>query len=164
MSTPEEQTAAMIENLHATTGRGLADWTSVVVASGLEKHDQIVAMLKVDHGLTYGYANLIALAFLRGGTMAGDDETLRDARYAGPKAPLRPILERVLDAVRAFGPDVADRSSSRSSSRRRRRGWISASTCGAPSRRVASSWPPACARTGSDRRAPTKWTPSWSPG
>jgi hypothetical protein len=106
MSTPEEQTAAMIANLPATTGHSLAEWTPMVMASGLGKHGQIVAMLRADHGLTYGYANLIALAFLRGGTMTGDDEALTDAQYAGARAALRPILERLLETVRTFGPDV----------------------------------------------------------
>jgi hypothetical protein len=106
MSTPEEQAAAMIEKLHATTGRSLAEWTPVIGASGLAKHGQIVAMLQADHGLTYGYANLIALVFLRGGTIDRDADAMLDAQYGGRKATLRPILERVLDAVRTFGPDV----------------------------------------------------------
>lgn len=60
MPTPEEQTAAMIQNLPATTGRGLAGWTPIIDASGLQKHGQIVVMLKTEHGITHGYANLIA--------------------------------------------------------------------------------------------------------
>ncbi|MET1233072.1 MAG: DUF4287 domain-containing protein [Candidatus Limnocylindrales bacterium] len=106
MPTPEEQTAAMIENLPATTGRSLAEWSPLVRESGLEKHGQIVAMLKADYGLTYGYANLIALAVRGGGSLESDGAALVDAQYAGKKAALRPILDRILETVMPFGPDV----------------------------------------------------------
>ena len=106
MSTPEEQTAAMIKNLPTTTGRSLAEWTPIVRASGLEKHGQIVAMLKTDYGLTHGYANLIALAVLGGGSLGADGAALVDAQYAGKKAALRPILDRILETVQPFGADL----------------------------------------------------------
>ena len=160
MSTPEEQTAAMIKNLPTTTGRSLAEWTPIVRASGLEKHGQIVAMLKTDYGLTHGYANLIALAVLGGGSLGTDGAALVDAQYAGKKAALRPILDRILETVQPFGADLTSRrrrrasacggrSSSRLSSRRPRRVSTSASTSRARLQQVVSRRPAACARIGS---------------
>jgi hypothetical protein len=105
MPTPEEQTAAMIENLPQTTGRSMAQWSSVIAASGLERHGQIVAMLKADHGITHGYANLIAQTYLSGDRPADADDLIA-AQYAGTKAALRPILDRILGTVETFGPDV----------------------------------------------------------
>jgi hypothetical protein len=96
----------MLHNLPATTGRSLAGWTPIIDASGLRKHGQIVAMLKTEHGITHGYANLIAQTYLAGGTLSMDGEALIEAQYAGKKTALRPILERVLATVRPFGPDV----------------------------------------------------------
>ena len=43
---PEEMAATMIANLPEKTGKSLEDWLRVVRASGLEKHGQIVKMLK----------------------------------------------------------------------------------------------------------------------
>ena len=106
MPTPEEQTATMIQNLPATTGRSLAEWTPVIEASGHRKHGQIMTMLKVDYGISHGYANLIALAYLAGGSLDTDGDALVDAQYSGTKAALRPILDRILDVVRPFGDDV----------------------------------------------------------
>jgi hypothetical protein len=105
MSTPEEQTAAMIANLPTTTGRSLAGWAEVIGASGLTRHSEIVSMLKQDHGITHGYANLIAQTYATAGA-APDGDALIEAQYAGPKAPLRPILERILAEVATFGSDV----------------------------------------------------------
>jgi len=47
----------------------------------------------------------VALAAKRGTVTGGGDE-LVDAMYAGSKAPLRPLHDRVIELVRGFGPDV----------------------------------------------------------
>lgn len=96
----------MIQNLAEKTGHDLAWWLRTARAAGLAKHGEIVRHLKSEHGLTHGYANLVAHKALErdGGTPAGDE--LIDAQYAGPKACLRPILDALLAAVRAFGDDV----------------------------------------------------------
>jgi hypothetical protein len=100
----DDATAAQIRNLEEKTGRSFDEWLKTARGAGLEKHGQIVAHLKSEHGLTHGYANLVAL-FARGyGEDSGDE--LIDAQYAGAKADLRPIYEKVLAAVRGFGSDV----------------------------------------------------------
>ena len=72
--------------------------------SGIEKHGELVKHLKAEHGLTHGYANLVAL-YARGyGEESGED--LVAAQYAGDKAGLRPIYEAIVAAVRVFGDDV----------------------------------------------------------
>jgi Domain of unknown function (DUF4287)/Domain of unknown function (DUF5655) len=97
MPTPEEQEATMIANLEAKTGRTLADWTEVVRASGLAKHTERVALLKTDHGLGHGYANLIVH---RAADDAGD---LVASQYAGAKEGLRPVYEAIVEAAQGFG-------------------------------------------------------------
>ena len=56
---------------------------------------------KDDHGLSYGYANLVAST-----TLNPPVESPLEAQYAGPKAGLRPIFDQIAWAVEAFGPDV----------------------------------------------------------
>jgi hypothetical protein len=105
MSTVDDATATMIVNLEARTGRPLADWVDLVRRSGRSKHGEILTWLKSEHGLTHGYANLVALTALRGDDAPSGD-ALVDAMYAGPKAGLRPLHDAVVTAVRGFGPDV----------------------------------------------------------
>jgi predicted transport protein len=107
MSTVEEQIANQIANIERSTGKSLADWIAIVQASGLEKHGEQVAMLKADHGLGHGNANLIAIkAREASGGGALDDAALVDSHYAGKSAGLRPAYDAVIAAVSAFGGDV----------------------------------------------------------
>lgn len=101
---PEEQAAAMLANLPDKTGRTIDQWMKLVATSGAQKHGEIVKWLKGEHGVTHGYANLIAHHHLSAGTPA-DDETLVDAQYAG-KESLRPIYEKLKEEIATFGSDV----------------------------------------------------------
>lgn len=105
---PEEMLESMVANLREKTGRSLSEWIGVVRAGGLSKHGQIVKMLKTDHGMTHGYANLVAHESLRTASSPSDAAPAdpADALYAGPKSALRPIHDALLAAVRSFGPDV----------------------------------------------------------
>ncbi|HSM07336.1 MAG TPA: DUF4287 domain-containing protein [Longimicrobiales bacterium] len=106
MATPEEMAASMIQNLPEKTGRDLVAWREVVAASGLEKHGQIVKMLKTEHGVSHGYANLIAHEARRTTAAHSADEDLMASQYAGPKADLTVIRDAILTEVTAFGDDV----------------------------------------------------------
>jgi hypothetical protein len=104
---PEEMKAAMIAGLREKSGKSLEEWLRIVKASGLSKHKEIVSLLKSDHGLTHGYANMIALQALQSDShTAGDTDALVTAQYAGAKAKLLPVYEAVVAAVRGFGKDV----------------------------------------------------------
>ncbi len=104
MPTPEEMAATMLTNLKAKTGKSLKEWLKITSASGLAKHGQLVAMLKADHGVTHGFANLIAHETLSGGPAVGED--LVAAQYAGKKAGLVPIYDAVIRMVKSLGSDV----------------------------------------------------------
>ncbi len=107
MSTVDEQIASQEANIERTTGRSVAEWIEVVRASGLEKHGQQVAMLKADHGLGHGNANLIAIRAKEaaaGG--APTDDQLIEAHYTGKNAPLRPLYDAVISEVTGYGSDV----------------------------------------------------------
>ena len=107
MASVEEQTRNQIANIESSTGRSLAEWIEIVRASGIEKHAQAVAMLKADHGLGHGNANLIVIKAREaaaGG--AQSDEQLVDSHYAGTNATLRTAYDAVIGVVRGFGDDV----------------------------------------------------------
>jgi Domain of unknown function (DUF5655)/Domain of unknown function (DUF4287) len=103
---PEEIRAGMIASLKETTGKSLTDWAKVVAASELDGHQKVLRYLKLKHGVTHGYANLIALETLRPAGVAQTGDALIDAQYAGPKAGLRPIYDGLIERVRKFGNDV----------------------------------------------------------
>jgi predicted transport protein len=98
-------TQTMIDNMPAKTGRSLDEWFVVVDAAGYEKHGQILSHLKSEYGVSHGFANLIAARSLSRGQAPTTDD-LVEAQYAGRKAPLRPLYDRLIAEVSAFGPDV----------------------------------------------------------
>jgi hypothetical protein len=107
MATPNEQEQAMIANLAAQTGKSLDEWIGLVRKQGLDKHGEIVALLKSKHSVTHGYANLIAHKALRSDAASADSAPdLIEAQFQGTKAAARPVYEVVLRAVQQFGADI----------------------------------------------------------
>jgi hypothetical protein len=97
----------MIDNMPAKTGKSLDEWFTIIAASGLVKHGEIMKLLKGEYGVTHGFANMISALYrqkLAGGPTAEAD--LVANQYAGAKAGLKPIYEAVLTAVNGFGRDV----------------------------------------------------------
>ena len=107
MSTLDNAAESMIRNLHEKTGKSLDEWVAIVQATGLSKNSEIIALLKSEYGLTYGYANLVAMTArnLAADVPTSDDELVA-AQYAGSKTALRPIYDALLEQVQSFGPDV----------------------------------------------------------
>ncbi|MGH2550862.1 MAG: DUF4287 domain-containing protein [Thermomicrobiales bacterium] len=102
----DEAWASMVANLPKSTGKSLDEWLAVLAGSGLEKHGQLVALLKKEHGVTHGYANLIARRFLEQGTPEPAADDLVAAQYAGGKAGLKPIYDLIVAVAEGFGSDV----------------------------------------------------------
>lgn len=99
----EDATAKMEANIAGKTGKPVAAWVKVVKASGHDKHGQIVKFLKSEHGFTHGYANLVAHRALHSAADEHDDDDLVAAQYAGPKAGLKPIHDKLMGIVEGFG-------------------------------------------------------------
>ena len=59
-ASPEEMAASMIANFKEKTGKTLPQWLKITAKCGLSKHGQIVKFLKSEHGMTHGFANLVA--------------------------------------------------------------------------------------------------------
>jgi uncharacterized protein DUF5655/uncharacterized protein DUF4287 len=104
---PEEVAQTMIDNMKANTGKTLDQWLKIARAAKLEKHGQILKHLKTDHGMTHGYANLVAHKTLKSDAgSANNTDDLVTAQYAGPKADLRPIYDAIIKATATFGKDI----------------------------------------------------------
>ena len=103
MPTPDEMAATMRANAAEKTGRTVDEWLTVLAPSGLQKHGQIVKLLKTEHGVTHGFANLIAHDFLAQGAEPSDP--IAD-QYSGKKKHLRPVYDAVMAAVEELGDDV----------------------------------------------------------
>lgn len=100
-------TATMIKNLEGKTGMPLSRWLTIVKEMGPLKHGEVVSALEARHGLTHGYANLVAHS--AGGVLsegAAEGEDLVASQYSGEKAALKPLYDRLIDAVQGFGGDV----------------------------------------------------------
>ena len=107
-TSPEEQTANMIASLPEKTGKPLATWTALAKASGKSKHGELVTWLKGEHGITHGYANLIAHMTLKsdsGSKLAAGDDLVGEM-FAGDRAALRPTFDALMQAITAFGSDI----------------------------------------------------------
>ena len=103
---PEEQMASMIANMKTNTGKTLEEWLAIAKKSKLEKHGEIVRMLKADHGLGHGFANLVAHNVRGSLTPATTDGEPAAGQYDGPKAALKPIYDKLVSICESFGKDV----------------------------------------------------------
>ena len=109
MSSLDQAIETQVKNIQAKTGQTLAQLTALVRKSGLTRHGEIRDMLKRDLGLGHGDANTLVHVILKSdGTRAAEAQglTTQDVLaeiYAGPKASLRPIHDKLMDAIVKFG-------------------------------------------------------------
>lgn len=102
----ENAAQTMIENLYKNTGKTLDQWIEITKNQDLEKHGEIIKFLKGEHGLTHGFANLIA--HKSKGSDAGsatNKDDLIAKQYKG-KDHLKPIYDRLLSEIMTFGKDI----------------------------------------------------------
>jgi predicted transport protein len=96
----------MIANMPEKTGKSLDEWYKVLKLEELEKHGEIMTLLKKTYGMSHGYANTIALLFRQkqeGGPPS--DEALIEAQYE-KKQDLLPIYKQIIQEVTTFGEDI----------------------------------------------------------
>lgn len=101
-ASPEDQLATMLANIPEKTGKTLDEWLALIRASGLEKHGEIMKLLKSEHGVTHGFANLIESKSKE----TGEEIDLVAAQYSGAKSDLRPLYEEIVKFAQSLGSDV----------------------------------------------------------
>jgi len=101
--------ATMIKNIEAKTGRTMNQLAALIRQSGLSKHSEIRSMLMEKYGLGYGAANAAVHLSLksdgesRAGAAGISDRDVLAEIYSGKKAHLRPVHDRVLEALAELG-------------------------------------------------------------
>ncbi len=101
---PEQMANTMIANFKEKTGKTLDQWIRIAKKSGLAKHGEIVKILKTDHEMTHGFANLVAHKTLKSDAgSVSDTADLVTAQYAGDKAALKPIYNALIKAAKSCG-------------------------------------------------------------
>lgn len=104
--TPEEATQTMINNMPEKTGKSLQAWFKLIRSKGLSSHGQIMRLIKGEHGVTHGFANTIALLYLREASGGASNDDLLAAQYAGAKAGLKPLYDEIVKTAKGLGSDV----------------------------------------------------------
>lgn len=109
MSDTAKALATQLANIEQRSGKRLDELVALVRQSSLKKHGELRDMLQRELGLGYGDANtLVHHALQSDGASAAaaqglsDDEVLAEL-YSGPKAALRPIHDKLMAALAAFG-------------------------------------------------------------
>jgi predicted transport protein len=102
----DQATQTMIENLLKNTGKSLDEWIAIVNAQSFAKHGEVMTFLKETHGLTHGFANLVAHKAKGSDSGSVDNQdTLIVSQYQG-KEHLKPIYDKLLAEILTFGKDV----------------------------------------------------------
>lgn len=99
MADVQAETATMIANLEAKTGRSLDASIASARASGHQKHKALVDWLKAEHDLGHGYANLVAHKTFQSDAGSSDGDDLVTAMFAGSKAAIRPVYDRLIGVL-----------------------------------------------------------------
>jgi hypothetical protein len=93
--------------LRQRTGRTLDEWIRIVKKTGPATERERMAWLKQAHGITTNYALWIAKRADGAGSSADyDPDAMVEAQFAGKKAGLRPIYDRMLALAFELGADV----------------------------------------------------------
>ena len=102
----DKASQTMIENLYKNTGKTLQDLIAIVNSKNFEKHGQVVKFLKEEHGLTHGFANLVAHKANESvaGSVENKDELIKN-QYDG-KEHFKPIYNKLISEIQTFGNDI----------------------------------------------------------
>lgn len=102
--------AAVTESMKKRTGRTIEQWVALVKKSGVDPLDQnaVRKWLKSEHDLPQNSRWAIADAAARAaGWKRPDVEQYIDSQFAGDKAALRPIFDKLRAIIEKFGDDIS---------------------------------------------------------
>jgi hypothetical protein len=109
MNSGDNATEAQLHNLQPRSGKTVDQMFASMRKSGLRKHGELRDMLKGDLDMGPGDANALAGFYLQSseaGAPGSPAPRLGDVLgqiYAGPKAELRPIHDRLMTAIDKLG-------------------------------------------------------------
>jgi hypothetical protein len=99
----------MQANIEEKTGKSFDQWVKLAKASGIGKFKALTDHMKIEHGMTHGYAQLVAWGVLDPARLGqgNEEEHLVDELYTGKKEGLRPIYDRLIAEGKKMGDDVS---------------------------------------------------------
>lgn len=107
MSSVDKAIETQLKNIQTRTGKTLDQLYAIIRKSGLAKHGEIRDMLKRDLGMGHGDANTLVHTFLKADSATADQTASSadplDQIYVGPKTALRPIHEKLMEAISKLG-------------------------------------------------------------
>lgn len=95
----------MEQNLLEKTGKTLDEWKDLLSSKSFTKHGEYMSFLKVEHGITHGYANFISLKYREADAGSANADDLISAQYAN-KPLLKPIFDALHIHIIKLGADV----------------------------------------------------------
>ena len=101
----EKTMASYRANIEKATGKKYDYWVNLVRKSKLVKHGELVSMLKKEHGLGHGHANLIVHEAKGGLAMYDDTDSLLETQYKG-KENMRGWYDAIIAEVKKMGKDI----------------------------------------------------------
>lgn len=104
--TDDPQVQTMIDNMPEKTGKALEEWFALIRTQKLEKHGEIMKLLKGEHGVSHGFANTITWLYRQqaAGGPASEEELVA-AQYS-KKPEMKPWYDQLVTEVSKFGEDV----------------------------------------------------------
>ncbi len=107
MSSLDKAIQTQLDNIQKKTGKSLEELAAIVRKSGLTKHGEIRDYLKRELGLGHGDANTLVHTILQSdgqrAAQGKSEDTVLDEIYAGAKAHMRPIHEKLMKEISKFG-------------------------------------------------------------
>lgn len=107
MSSLDKSMQTQLDNIQKKTRKSLDELAVIIKKSGLTKHGEIRDYLKRELGLGHGDANALVHAVLQSdGQRAAEGKSgdqVLDEIYAGAKAHMRPIHEKLMKEINKFG-------------------------------------------------------------
>jgi predicted transport protein len=105
MDSIKKAVESQVKNLEEKTGKTIYEWKSIVNNSGLEKHGELVSMLKEKYGIGHGYANMVVHKAKETGAGSSADDELVTEQYKGKEA-LKDLYDLLIKEIQQFGNDV----------------------------------------------------------
>src|SRR5689334_18776734 len=104
---PADMRTAILRTLPEKTGHTLDEWLAIVRGTSMTGHKQRVDWLRTAYGLGGSTAYLlVSEADKPADYVEPSADELLAKQYAGTRAALLPIYERVVEAARSLGGDV----------------------------------------------------------
>jgi len=94
-----------VKNLEEKTGKKIDEWIKIVQDSKLEKHGELVNMLKENYGIGHGYANMVVHTAKQSHAGFAEDQDLVNEQYKD-KENLKLWYDVLMKEVKALGSDV----------------------------------------------------------